>query len=102
MRLSTLSVLIGSTVLTGGCASSHLNFRAAPQIDLPADARRPCSLTVLPAEPTEADLEATLAARGAQIVTCEAARSLAVDIHDAEHRLEAQLTGKARPWWRIW
>jgi hypothetical protein len=55
---------------------------------MPAEAARPCSLYVLPSKPTEADLEIGYATRGAQIVTCDAARRLAVQTHEAEHALE--------------
>lgn len=54
---------------------------------MPAEARRPCSLYVLPKQPTLADLEAGYASRGADLVACEARRELAVQTHDAEHTL---------------
>lgn len=56
---------------------------------------RPCSLYVLSAKPTEADLEIGYATRGAQLVACDAARRLAVQTHEAEHALEAR-TGRHR------
>ncbi|RAK54898.1 hypothetical protein [Phenylobacterium soli] len=57
---------------------------------MPAEAARPCSLYILPAKPTMADLEAGFARRGAQVVACDAERRLAVQTHEAEHELEAQ------------
>jgi hypothetical protein len=61
-----------------------------PQIETPAEAKRPCSLYVLPEMPTEADLEIGYATRGAQLVACDAARRLAVQTHEAEHALEGR------------
>jgi hypothetical protein len=54
---------------------------------MPAEATRPCSLYRLPDHPTQADLEIAYAERGAAIVACDAARSLAVQTHEAEHAL---------------
>ena len=54
---------------------------------MPAEAVRPCSLYVLPTNPTQLDLEAGYATRGAQLVACNAARDLAVRTHEAEHAL---------------
>ena len=61
---------------------------------MPAEAIRSCSLYLLPQSPTQADLEIGYAARGAQVVACDAARALAVQTHEAEHALEDQLTPK--------
>jgi hypothetical protein len=69
---------------------------AAPRIDMPAEAARPCSLYVLPAKPTQADLEVGYATRGAQVVACDAARRLAVQTHEAEHALEGGVTSDRR------
>ena len=55
---------------------------------LPEAAIRPCALAVLPPEPAVADLEAGYAARGAQIVTCDGARRLAVETLLAERALQ--------------
>ncbi|HVI33796.1 hypothetical protein [Phenylobacterium sp.] len=55
---------------------------------MPAEAVRPCGLYVLPATPTQSDLEIGYATRGAQLVACDAARRLAVQTHAAEHALE--------------
>jgi hypothetical protein len=56
---------------------------------MPATARAACVLPRLPANATWADLEALVQARGAVIVACDAARQLAVDVHDGEHEDEA-------------
>jgi hypothetical protein len=61
---------------------------AAPRVEMPAEATRPCELYRLPEAPTQADLEIGYATRGAQIVACDAARRLAVQTHVAEHALE--------------
>ena len=62
---------------------------------MPAEAARGCSLYVLPATPSQSDLEIGYVTRGAQIVACDAARALAVQTHEAEHALEDQVTAKA-------
>jgi hypothetical protein len=64
---------------------------------MPPAASESCELYLLPQSPTQADLEIGYATRGAQIVACDAARALAVQTHAAEHALEDQVTGKARP-----
>lgn len=58
-----------------------------PRLTLPALAETPCRLAVLPDNPTQADLEAVYITRGAGIVTCDAARQLAVDTLKAERSL---------------
>ena len=52
---------------------------------MPETAKAPCALPGLPELPTYADLEAAYYARGAVIVACDAARQLAVDVHQGEH-----------------
>ena len=44
-------------------------------------------MAVLPDYPTVVDLDATYMQRGAQVVSCDAARALAVDTLIAERRL---------------
>ena len=67
---------------------------AAPRVEMPSEAVKSCSLYLLPAGPTQADLEIGYATRGAQVVACDAARALAVQTHAAEHALEDQVTAK--------
>lgn len=81
------------TALTASCASSPRISLVAPQIEMPAEARKPCGLHILPDAPRVVDLELGYAQRGAQILACDAARRLAVEIHDSEHLLETS----ARP-----
>ena len=95
MRRWTLSALLACATLTTACASPRPSLPVAPQIAMPAEAERPCSLYRLPPSPTAADLEIGYASRGAALAACDAARALAVQTHEAEHRLEAQLTPKS-------
>lgn len=88
MRPWMLSAPLACALLTASCASRPLNWPAAPRVEMPAEAARPCGLHILPANPTQADLEIGYATRGAQIVACDAARRLAVQTHAAEHALE--------------
>ena len=73
---------------------------------MPPEASQPCSLYTLPANATERDLELGYVTRGAQIVSCDAARQTAVNIHAAEHKLEDQLatyvSERDKPWWQFW
>jgi hypothetical protein len=97
MRRSTLIALTVCAPLTTACASRLPALPAAPRVEMPAEAVRPCGLYRLPANPKTADLEIGYATRGAEIVACDAARALAVQTHAAEHALADQLTGKGRP-----
>ena len=88
--------LAGCALLTSGCASQLPTLPAAPRLDMPAEATRPCELYLLPPDASEADLEVGFAQRGAQLAACDAARRLAVQTHDAEHALEDEARGKRR------
>jgi hypothetical protein len=94
MHRLTLIVLLGCGGLMASCASQPLTSPAAPRVEMPAEALRPCAIYLLPAEPTQADLEIGYAERGAQIASCNAARNLAVQTHSAEHELEDRLGAK--------
>lgn len=72
--------------MTAACATSSRPV-APPRLALPDAATRPCALAVLPDHPTAADLDATYMQRGAQVVSCDAARALAVETLIAERRL---------------
>lgn len=87
MRRLILTVSAACGLTTSACASRP-SLPAAPRLEMPPQARRPCELHRLPAAPTISDLEVGYAQRGAQIVACDAARRLAVETHDAEHRTE--------------
>ena len=92
------SILIASLVcmtLTAACATRRPTLPAAPRVEMPADAARPCSIFILPEAPSESDLEIGFTTRGAQIVACNAARSLAVQTHEAEHALEDRFSPKS-------
>lgn len=73
-------------IMTAACATSPRPV-APPRLALPDAATRPCALAVLPDHPTAADLDATYMQRGAQVVSCDAARALAVETLIAERRL---------------
>lgn len=72
--------------MTAACATSPRPV-APPRLALPDAATRRCTLAVLPDHPTAADLDATYMQRGAQVVSCDAARALAVETLAAERRL---------------
>lgn len=95
MRRLTLIALLACATLTTSCASRLTSSPAAPRIETPTEAARPCSIYLLPKAPTQADLEIGYATRGAQLVACDAARRLAVQTHDAEHALEDRIRSKS-------
>jgi len=82
------------------CAGSPRNLSvAAPHIEMPELAERPCRLDTLPASPTLSDLEISYAQRGADLVACEAARKLAVDTFEAQSALTKKMSKPVRRWW---
>jgi hypothetical protein len=88
MRPWTLLASTVCALTTASCASPGPSLQGAPRLEMPTEARRPCELHRLPDTPSQADLEIGYAARGAEIVACDAARRLAVETHDGEHALE--------------
>ena len=98
-RLSIPPVLIAFALMTASCAgSARTSAVAPPRLTLPQTVVTPCALPRLPDSPTQADLESNSAARGAAIVTCDAARRLALDTLIAERRLlDAWRAGSAEP-----
>ena len=97
MRPWTHLALIAFAPMISNCASLPPSLPAAPQIEMPAEAARPCKLSHLPEGPSHSDLDIAYAQRGADLVSCDAARRLAVQTHAAEHQLEAQLAHPVRP-----
>ena len=77
--LSIPTALIVCAAMTASCAS----WRPAPAPllppPLPEMATRPCSIAILPDQPTWADLEAAYVLRGRQLVECDLGRRLAVE-----------------------
>ena len=87
LNLFRVSALLAFATMTVSCASSPPPPVPPPRLTLPDAATQPCPLAVLPPNPTQGDLDAAYATRGAQIVNCDGARRLAVETLDAEHRL---------------
>lgn len=91
MRIYVLkaSAPVACALMTASCAGSPPISTVAPvRLALPETATRSCALATLPAGPTLGDLEAAYAARGAQVVACDAARRLAVETLLAERALQ--------------
>lgn len=84
--LSRLTAPLAFALMIAACATSPRPV-APPRLTLPDAATQPCALAVLPPNPTQADLDAAYATRGAQIVNCDGARQLAVETQRAEHQL---------------
>jgi len=80
-----------------GCATSPAQPVAPPRLQMPSAASEPCSLRRLPDQPTVADLEITLAARGAALVDCDGRRRLAVETAQAEHVMQEEWLARAPP-----
>ena len=94
--LWSLTALSVSLLLTGCSAVMRPTYADPPRLTIPAIAEQPCQLPMLPADPTQSDLEAAYIARGGQIVTCDAARNLAVETLKAERSMIDQWL-KQRP-----
>lgn len=86
-----LTACLAFGLTTSSCAKPPPRLPAAPRLAMPEEARRPCELPRLPESATMAELEVVFASRGAAIVSCDAARRLAVETLDAEHALEDEL-----------
>lgn len=70
---------------------------------MPQTAKQPCQLVGrLPANPTQADLEMGYALRGAEILSCDARRALAVEIHERQNADQQQWQDQLTPrsWWQ--
>ncbi|MBK1970817.1 hypothetical protein JIX59_15860 [Brevundimonas diminuta] len=52
---------------------------------MPTQATQPCTLPRLPDQATAAELENAFTSRGVALLTCDAARQLAVDVHAAQN-----------------
>ena len=83
IRIARLALL----GMTASCAVSPQPSVNPPRLSLPQEATTPCTLPRLPDEPTQADLEAGYAERGARLVDCDGARRLAVEVLLAERAL---------------
>lgn len=80
-----------SALMIASCAASRpISTAAPPRLALAEFATRPCALTILPPEPTTADLEVGYVERGAQLVACDLARRTAVETLLAERRAQDQ------------
>lgn len=84
----TLIAWLVSPAMTASCAASLPPSAEPPRLTLPEAATRPCVLGRLPQAPTIADLEVAYIERGARLVACENARTLAVETLTAERALQ--------------
>lgn len=106
LRPLILLALTACSLPIASCASSGppSALTAPPQRDLPDLARRPCELPRLPDHATQADLETLVVSRGVAILSCDAARQLAVDVHDGQTADQTtwlrESAVRRAPWWR--
>lgn len=103
--LSLTTVLIASAAMISACATPGPLSVEPPRLSIPTAATKTCLLDVLPANPTEADLEAAYVARGAAVLNCDGARQLALETLLTERRLIDQWLALQRPepWYkRLW
>ena len=85
-RWTPLAPLVCASMIAG-CATSPPPSAAPPRLTLPETAATPCRLDRLSEAATQGDLEASYVARGAALVLCDSARSLAVETLLAERAL---------------
>lgn len=104
MRMTRLltTALLACATMTAACVTRAPVSADPPRLSLPTAATTPCLLDVLPANPTQADLEAAYRARGASIVVCDGARRLAVETLLEERRLNDRWRALEHPtpWYR--
>lgn len=88
---SPLPFVIACALATASCAGGPIVAEPAPapQLQQPAFTEEPCAVTATPVN-SLADLETRDRARGVDVLACDAKRALAVQVHKAEHELEAQ------------
>lgn len=94
MRKHLWVIFVASVCLamTVSCAASGPSLTVAPpQLLLPPEADRPCALAVLQPPGDLAALETAYMQRGAQIVACDAARQMAIDVLMAERKMAKAL-----------
>ena len=92
----TRFVLIVCALMTTNCAASPPTSVAPPRLSVPAEAIRPCELARLPEAPTLTDLDVAYLTRGAQLVTCDAARRLALESWMTERAMQDGTRSSAR------
>jgi len=108
MNLWILPALLACATLTGSCAlfappSVPTPPTLPPQRVMPQTALQACQLVgQLPADPTQADLEMGYALRGAEILSCDARRELAVSIFERQNAEQVQWRDQLtrRSWWK--
>jgi hypothetical protein len=90
-RLFLTACATASALAMTSCASGPVvaDPAPAPQLEQPAFTREDCPVTVARGSAL-ADLETAYRARGVDVEACNAKRALAVQVHDAEHELEAK------------
>lgn len=97
IALLACSPMMTSCAVFGRASVATAPTAPPPELEMPKEVRDPCALRRLPANPTEADLETAYAVRGAQIVTCDAMRELAVLTFDRQAlALERQQEARER------
>lgn len=102
-RLAPLAL---SPMIASCAGSPAISTVAPPRLALAEVVERPCALAVLRPQPTRADLDAAYVTRGVQIVSCDAARRLAVETLTAERALQdrwrEERAARRQAWWRLW
>lgn len=87
-RPLTLTALAVCMTLNAGCAPWLRPSAPIPPpiLTVPETARQSCRMPLLPASPTQGDVDALIVRSGLAIIECDAARQLAVDTLDAQQR----------------
>lgn len=80
--------------MTGACANRPLSYAVAPPLlALPPEVERPCALAMVEDSGDLAALEVAYMQRGQQILACDGARALAVEIMKLERALRENTRG---------
>lgn len=83
-RLWATAVLAVCCSMIASCAVRPLPQPAPARLTIPAEVLEPCRIARLPVDATLADLEAAYMERGVQLVACDGARALALELLLAE------------------
>ena len=97
-RLLLSSALLACLTMSAGCANSPP--LTVPLLALPDVGREPCHLTILPDNPTQADLDAAYIARATDVAICDGKRRVNEEAFDAQQR--AITPPARRPFWKVW
>jgi len=92
----TLTASLATALMSSACASTSPPPVAPPRLPIPAEALRPCVLSVMVGD-TVGALDTAYMERGRDLVTCEARRREAIASWEAERALQDRWREETEP-----